>query len=31
MAAKESGYKWSKFYWDDWANDGALQSCNLTA
>ncbi|CAI3962387.1 unnamed protein product, partial [Commensalibacter communis] len=24
MAAKESGYKWSKFYWDDWANDGAL-------
>lgn len=31
MSAKETGYKWSKFVWDDWTNDAALQSCNLTA
>lgn len=31
MSAKESGYKWSKFVWDDWGNDAALQSCNVAA
>lgn len=31
MSAKETGYDWSKFYWDDWGNDAALQSCNVAA
>lgn len=31
MSAKETGYKWSKFFWDDWGNDAALQSCNVAA
>lgn len=29
MSAKETGYKWSKFVWDDWRNDASLQSCDL--
>lgn len=30
MSAKETGYKWSKFVWDDWRNDASLQSCDLS-
>jgi len=31
MSANGNGHSWSKFWWSDWQNDKALQSCSLGA